>query len=162
MTWSHCCWFITNIGKSDHRLNMTLGTDIKFTLSFLSAKSQRWWNWILSYFKTQKLWSEHNLNTNGSGLSSDVTLTVLCFQFHTHIGYFYIPRSAVVFKQLLNCVFLSMTYAHQNPVPSPSWYTFGNRGFNWCQELLYSTTALVQRVKISVHVQASLQDGNTG
>ena len=38
MTQSHRCWFIRNIWKSDHRLNMTLGTDIKFTLSFLSAK----------------------------------------------------------------------------------------------------------------------------
>jgi len=52
------CWFITNIWKSDHCLNMTFGTDIKFTLSFLAAKSLCWWNywkWILSYFKTQKL-----------------------------------------------------------------------------------------------------------
>ena len=29
----------TRILKSDHRLNMSLGTDIKFTLSFLSAES---------------------------------------------------------------------------------------------------------------------------
>ena len=26
------CWFITNVCKSDHRLNITLDTDIKFTL----------------------------------------------------------------------------------------------------------------------------------
>ena len=31
--------FITNIWKSDHCLNMTLGADIKFTPSFLPAKS---------------------------------------------------------------------------------------------------------------------------
>ena len=49
-----------------------LGTDIKLTLSFLSAKSLCWWKWVLSYFKTQKLWSKDNLNTNGWGLSSDV------------------------------------------------------------------------------------------
>ena len=69
MTRSHRCWFITNIWKSDHRLNMT---DIKFTLSFLSAESLCWWQLFFSYFKTQKLWSEENLNTNGRGLFSDV------------------------------------------------------------------------------------------
>ena len=78
ITRSHRCWFIINIWKSDHRMNVTLGTDIKFTLCFLPAKSLCCWRWIfLSYFKTQKLWSEDNLNTNGRGLSSDVDKTVL-------------------------------------------------------------------------------------
>ena len=77
MTQSHRCWFITNIWKSDHHLNMTFGTDMKFTLSFLSAKSLCWWKWTLSYFKTQKLWSEDSLNTNGQGLSGDVDSAVL-------------------------------------------------------------------------------------
>ena len=38
MTLLHSCWFIADIWKSDHHLNifMTLGTDIKYTLSFLS------------------------------------------------------------------------------------------------------------------------------
>ena len=31
MTRAHRCWCITNTLKSDHRLNMTLGTDITFT-----------------------------------------------------------------------------------------------------------------------------------
>ena len=39
MTQSHRCWFITNTWKPDHCLNMTLGTDMKLTLSSLSAKS---------------------------------------------------------------------------------------------------------------------------
>ena len=86
MTRSHRCWFITNIWKSDHRMNVTLGTDIKFTLSFLPAKSLCWWRRILSYFKTQKLWSEDNLNTIWiqMGRANLVTWTVLCFQFHTY------------------------------------------------------------------------------
>ena len=76
MTPSHH-WFITNIWKSDHHLNMTLGTDIKFTFCFLCAKSLCWWKWILSYFKTKELWSEDNLNTNGGSLSSDGDSDVL-------------------------------------------------------------------------------------
>ena len=76
MTRSHRCWFITNIWKSDHRLNMSLGTNIKFTLSFLSAKSLCWWKAILSYFKAQKLCSEDNLNANGR-LFSDVGSAML-------------------------------------------------------------------------------------
>ena len=84
MTRSHHCWFITNIWKSDHHLNMILGTDIEFTLSFLYAKSLCWWKWILSYFKTQKLWSEDNLNTIGWGLSSDTDSAVLSVS-HTSV-----------------------------------------------------------------------------
>ena len=85
MAQSHRCWFITIIWKSDHHWNMTLGRDIKFTLRFLSAKSLCWWKWFLSYFKTQKLWSEDNLNTSGQGLSTNLVMwTILCFQFHTH------------------------------------------------------------------------------
>ena len=37
VTRSHGSWFITNVWKSDLRLNMTLCTDKKFTSSFLSA-----------------------------------------------------------------------------------------------------------------------------
>ena len=33
MTRSRCCWFIIDIWKSDHHLNMTPGTNIKFTLT---------------------------------------------------------------------------------------------------------------------------------
>ena len=79
MTRSHRCWFITNIWKSDIRFNMTLGTDITFTLSFLSAKSDCVDD---SEFCLISRLKSFELNTNGRGLSSDVT--VLCFQFHTH------------------------------------------------------------------------------
>ena len=112
MTRSHRCWFITNTWKSDHRLNMTHGTDIKFALSFLSAKSLCWWKWILPYFKTRKLRSKDNLCANGRGLS--VTWTVLSFQF-THIGHFSIPKPAVTFAEL-------RLFVHDwpsNPAPLP-------------------------------------------
>ena len=82
MTQSHHCWFFTHIWKLDHLLNMTLGTDIKFVVTFLSAKSLCWWKWILSYFKTEKLWGEDNLNTNGRGLSSDVDSAMLSVHIH--------------------------------------------------------------------------------
>ena len=35
------------------------------------------------------------------------------------MGLFNIPRPAVTFKQLLNCVFLFMIYAPKNPAPLP-------------------------------------------
>ena len=63
---------------------MTLGTNIKFTLNFLSAKSLCWWKWILSYFKFHNVWIEDNLNTNGRGLSSDVDSAVLSVS-HTSV-----------------------------------------------------------------------------
>ena len=36
-----------------------------------------------------------------------------------HIGHFNIPRPAVTFKQLLNCVFLFTIYAPQSPATLP-------------------------------------------
>jgi len=118
--WSHCGWFITNIWKLDHCLNMTLGTDVKFTLSFPFAESLCWWKWMLSYFKTQKPWSEENLNTNRRSLSSDVDSAVLSVS-HTSVTstHFNIPRPAVTFEQLQNCIFLFTVYAPQSPAPLP-------------------------------------------
>ena len=117
MTQSHHCWFIINIWKSDHHLNMTLGTelDIKFPLSFLSAESLCWWKWILSYFKTQKLWGKFEYKSVG--------LIFWCghccaFSF-THISHFNIPRPAITLKQLQNWVFLFTVYAPQSPAPLP-------------------------------------------
>ena len=48
---------------------------LKIRLSFEYDTRHRhkircWWKWILSNFKTQKLWSEDNYNTNGRGLIS--------------------------------------------------------------------------------------------
>ena len=59
------------------------------------------------------------------------------------VSHFSIPRPAVTFKQLLNCVFLFTIYVPQSPPPLPEWldasehariftarwYTFGNRCF---------------------------------
>ena len=66
----------TNIWKSDHCLNVTLGRDIKFTLTFLPAKSLCWRKWILSYFKTPKLWTEDNLNTGAYQMRCRHTLSL--------------------------------------------------------------------------------------
>ena len=84
---SHHCWFVTNIWKSDYRLNMTSGTDTKFTLtslSFLSAKLLCWWKWILSSFKTQKLWIEARTIWIQMGGAYLVMWTTLCVQLHAH------------------------------------------------------------------------------
>ena len=119
MTQSHRCWFIRNIWKSDYHLNMTLGTDIKFTLSFLSAKSLCWWKWILSYFKTQKLWSKDKLNTNGWSLSSDVDSAVLSI-LHTSVTLTF--QGQPLLSNSCWTVFfwtVFMIYAPQSPTPLP-------------------------------------------
>ena len=112
MTRSHRRWVITNIWKSDNRLN-TLGTDIEFTLSFLSAKSLCWWRWILSAFKTQKSWSEDNLNTNELGLSSDVDSAMLWVS-HTSV-----TSTFQVQPLLSKSCFLFTIYAPQSPTSLP-------------------------------------------
>ena len=119
MTQSHRSWFITSIWKLDHRLNMTLGTDIKFTLSFLSAKSLCWRKWILSYFKTEKLWSEDNLITNGWSGAYLVTWTVLCFQFHTSVTSKFQGQPLLSNSCWTASQFLFTIYTPQSPVPSP-------------------------------------------
>ena len=83
MTWSHCCWFITNIWKSDHHLNMTLGTGIVFTLSFLSAKSVCWWKSEFCLISRLTSFEARTILIQ-MGRAYLVTWTVLCFQFHTH------------------------------------------------------------------------------
>ena len=76
MTRSHRCWFITNIWKSDHRLNITLGTDkIHSQLSICYIIVLMKGHFVL--FQTQKLWSKDNLITNGQGLSSDTDSAAL-------------------------------------------------------------------------------------
>ena len=117
---------------------MTLGTDIKFTHSLLSAKWLCWWKLIWSYFKAQNLWSEDNLNTNGRGLSSDVDSPVLS-----------VSRTSVTSTfqgepLLSNTCFLFTIYAPSKPRPfakikidasaharifTARNYTFGNLDF---------------------------------
>ena len=105
--------FIINIWKSDHHLNMTLGTDIKITLSFLSSKSFCWWKWVLSYFKTQQLWSENSLNTNGWGLSGDVDSAGFSVSYTSVTSIF---QGRLL---LSDSCFLLMIYAPQSPAPFP-------------------------------------------
>ena len=136
MTRSHRRWFITDIWKSDHRLNITFSTHIKLTLSFLSAKLLCWWKWILSYFKTQKQSSEDNLNTNGRGLSGDVDSAVLSVS-HTSV------TSTLLSNSCWTASFCLRFMPPKSPAPLPKlkltrvrmrefsarMYTLENRGF---------------------------------
>ena len=149
MTRSHHCWFITNIWKSDHHLNMILGTDIEFSLSFLSAKSLCWWKWILSYFKTQKLWSEGNLNTIWWGLSSDMDNAVLSIS-HTSViltfqGQLLIVLLLTYFQTVAELFFCSQFMPLKAPSLCPNYHwhecTFAN--FHWGTEALVSPWQLL-------------------
>ena len=117
MTWSHHCWFITNIWKADHcRLNMTLGTDIKFTLSFLSAK---WVNpcvaeselCFISSFQVRTIWTQ-------MGRAYLVTWTVLCFQFHTHWSLQH-SKASCYFRTVAELHLPVQNYAPQCTTPLP-------------------------------------------
>ena len=106
MTRSHRWWFITKIWKSDHRLNITLGTDIKFTFSFLSAKSVLM-KYIFALFQDSKASKRGQFEYKWASS-------------FTHLGHFDIPRQAITLKQLLNCVFLFTIYVpRQSPAPLP-------------------------------------------
>ena len=83
MTRSHRCWFITNIWKSDHHLNITLGTDKNNTLSPFYMLNH-WFDESefclisrLKSFEARTIWLQ-------MGRAYLVTRTVLCFQCHTH------------------------------------------------------------------------------
>ena len=146
MTRSHRCCLITTIWKLDHRLNVTLGTDIQLSLSSLSAKPLCWWKRILSYLKTQKLWSEDNLKANGWGLSSDVGSTVFSSVSHRSV------TSTSHGQPLLSDIcFLFMIYAPQSPAPLPKlrltrvrMREFSQRGFKARGRSTYSTLTVLE------------------
>ena len=137
MTQSHRCWFIRNIWKSDDGLNMTLGTDIKFTLSFLSAKLLCWWKWVLSYLKTQKLCSKDKLNTNGWNLSGDVDSVVLSV-LHTSVTLTF-QGQRLLSNSCWTVFFWTvfMIYAPQSPAPLPilRLMQVHMRKFSWTEAL---------------------------
>ena len=121
---------------------MTLGTDMKFTLSFPCAKSLCWWKWTLSYFKTQKLWSKDNWIQMGRAYI--VMWTVLCFQFYTHWS-LQNSRASHYFQTVAELCISVYNLCPSKPCPfaqiqidmsvhvqifAAQMYTFGNWDFN--------------------------------
>ena len=165
MTQSHCCWLITNIWKLDHRLNVTLGTDIQLTLSSLSVKPLCWWKRILSYLKTQKfeartIWRQNN----GWGLSSDVCSAVLSSVSHTSV------ISTFQGQPLLSDIcFLFMIYAPQSPAPllklrltRVCMREFSQRGFKAKGRSTYSTLTVLESNPPPVIYDVSFHFSPTG
>ena len=111
---SHRCWFITNAWKSNHHLNMTLGTDIKFTLSFPSAKSCVDGSECCLVSRLKRL-EARSLNTNGQGLSQQLPNCLSVNKLH--------PRKPGPIAQIR---IDASVHVHI----FTAWrYTFGNQGF---------------------------------